>query len=450
MADDPPKVFKKEVTTTIGQKVDVTKAMEKMVVVETPIESLATESNGASEEPAPAVPDIRAWSPSFDQPSARPRNHALLNDPQTWVPSPQVPIPASGGSVDDGTHQAIQNIDAARRRNINAQHQPSTPLPLVDEAARIAASTAQVVQLEARSSAMAGGSAVVSVTPGTSFPVVPDQSPAPVRVEERDGKIARASDRDSPLRSAEADFNAWREPIIDHARELLAGDFRQGTNHGRARDRLIALDTLLSGNLDEVKDRQFRIGYEIERLEGLVAAYRSSGDDMPALTAGVLEDLDRLRLALKIGIGKLERWADFRLMAAGDPWREGDANPAVVGEALEEIAAVMERQPKYFEPELPATFRFLAEAVKDPAGANKTVVYGSVRSAENLISFLGQKALGVATKAADAVEQHISKAVAAFLISGLTAAALQISGSLPAGWPWLKPLLDALVKAGGS
>jgi hypothetical protein len=304
---------------------------------------------------------------------------------------------------------------------------------------------------EARSSIVTSGGGRISIAAsGEDAPALPDQSSAPVRIEMRGGKIARASDRDSPLRSAESDFNAWREPIIDHVRELLESDFRQGTNHGRARDRLVALDHLFSGDVAEVKERQFRIGYEVERLDGLVVAYRSSGDDMPALNAAVLEDLDRLRRALKTGVDKLERWAEFRRMAADDPLREGDANPTLVGEALEEMAVVMERQAIYFDPELPATFRFLAEAVKDPAGATKTVVYGSVRSAENLISFLGQKALGIATKAADAVEEHISKRVAVYLISGLTAAALQISGALPTGWAWLKPLLDALAKMGGS
>jgi hypothetical protein len=95
------------------------------------------------------------------------------------------------------------------------------------------------------------------------------------------------------------------------------------------------------------------------------------------------------------------------------------------------------------------SFRFLAEAVKDPVGATKTTVYGAVKSAENLISFLAQKALAIATKAVDAVEEHISRAIACSLIAGLGALALQISGALPTGWAWLKPLLDAVSKHGG-
>ena len=232
-----------------------------------------------------------------------------------------------------------------------------------------------VAQLETHSLAQGRGTAVA-----TPSPRPPEQTFAPVRIEERDGKIARASDRDSPLRASEADFNAWRGPIIDHVQELLDGDFRQGTNHGRARDRLVALEGFLSGSPSEVKERQFSIGYQIERLGGLISAYRSSGDDLPALNAAVLEDLDRLYFALKIGIDKLDRWAEFHRMAADDPLREGDANPAVVGEALEVMGAGMERQSKYFDPELPASFRFLADSVRDPVGATKTVVYGAVRS----------------------------------------------------------------------
>lgn len=278
---------------------------------------------------------------------------------------------------------------------------------------------------------------------------VPEQSPAPIRVEVRDGRIARVRNDDSPLRTAERDFDAWREPIIDHIEELTSGDFREGTNHSRAHDRLVALGNLLLGDIDEVKDRQFRIGYEIERLEGLITAYRSGGDDMPELNAASLEDLDKLRIALRMGIDKLERWAEFRRMAADDPRREGDARQDAVGEALDEMAADMERAPKYFDPELPASFRFLSEAVKDRIGATKTIVYGAVKSAENVISFLGQLALGICRKTAGAVEQHIPKAVAASLLILLSGAALKLSGALPQGWAWLRPLLDSLTKFAG-
>jgi hypothetical protein len=150
-----------------------------------------------------------------------------------------------------------------------------------------------------------------------------------------------------------------------------------------------------------------------------------------------------------MGIDKLERWAEFRRAAADDPMQEGSANPVVIGDALNSMAVEMERQPKYFDPELPETFRFMAEAARDPQGATKTVVYGAVRSAENVVSFLGQRALGIGINAVGAVEQHISKAVATSLIAGLSGVALNISGALPAGWAWLKPLLDALTKAGG-
>ncbi|MGZ8372846.1 MAG: hypothetical protein ACXW3G_08540 [Rhodoplanes sp.] len=113
------------------------------------------------------------------------------------------------------------------------------------------------------------------------------------------------------------------------------------------------------------------------------------------------------------------------------------------------MAAEMEQQPKYFDPELPATFRFLAEAVKDRVGATKTIVYGAVKSAENLVSFLGQKALGIGHNVATAVEQNISKAVATSLLLGLGGAALKLSGALPQAWASLKPLLDALAKSVG-
>ncbi len=77
-------------------------------------------------------------------------------------------------------------------------------------------------------------------------------------------------------------------------------------------------------------------------------------------------------------------------------------------------------------------------------GATKTVIYGAVKSAENLISFLGQRALGIGKNALEGVEKHISKAVAASLLIGLSSAALELSGALPHSWAWLRPLLEAL------
>jgi hypothetical protein len=277
---------------------------------------------------------------------------------------------------------------------------------------------------------------------------IPDQSPAPVRVEEHDGKVSKASDRDSPLSATERDFRAWRDPVVDHIDELTASDFAAGTNHSRIRDRLIALGKLLPGEIVEVKERQFRIGYEIERFEGLMAAYRSGGEDMPMLNAAQLEDLERLRVVLKMGIDKLERWSEFRKQANESTAGEADADREAVGDALDEMAAAMEQQSKYFNPELPATFRFLSEAVRDPRGATKTVVYGAVKSGENLVSFLGRMALGIGHNTTEAVGRHISKAVAVSLIIALSGAALELSGALPQGWAWLKPLLAALGTGG--
>jgi hypothetical protein len=161
-------------------------------------------------------------------------------------------------------------IKARRRRSAPAIAPGATEVfptpPPAATGARDEPTAPPAVQLEANSVAVGSGFIRINAAPPTLSLRVPEQTLAPIRVEERDGKIARASDRDSALQSKEADFIAWREPIIEHMRELLEGDFRQGTNHARARDRLVALETLLSGNLSEVKDQQFHIGYEIERL----------------------------------------------------------------------------------------------------------------------------------------------------------------------------------------
>lgn len=128
-----------------------------------------------------------------------------------------------------------------------------------------------------------------------------------------------------------------------------------------------------------------------------------------------------------MGMGKLERWAEFRKLASESSRQEGDANRELVAGALDDMAATMEQQLRYFDAELPKSFRFLAEAARDPFGATKTIVYGAVRSAENLVSFLGRRALGISKNAIGSVEEHISKAVAGALITGLSGAALSLS-----------------------
>jgi hypothetical protein len=89
-----------------------------------------------------------------------------------------------------------------------------------------------------------------------------------------------------------------------------------------------------------------------------MAAYRSGGEDMPILNAAQLEDLDHLRITLRMGIDKLERWLEFRKQANEISAGEADADRAAVGDALDEMANFMERSP-YFDPELPASFDFL-------------------------------------------------------------------------------------------
>ena len=145
---------------------------------------------------------------------------------------------------------------------------------------------------------------------GEKLSEIPDQSPAPVRSKSVMEKSRRRLIVIA-LHVTERDFRAWRDPVVDHLDQLTASDFATGTNHSRIRDRLTSLGKLLPGDIADVKDRQFRIGYEIERFDGLMAAYRSGGEDMPALNAAQLEDLDRLRVALKMGIDKLERWSEF-------------------------------------------------------------------------------------------------------------------------------------------
>lgn len=88
MADDPPKVFQQVLTTTTGQQVEVTKAVEKSVVVQTPIKS---EAAPPADQPPPRQPNAGWMHGMDDQPARRPPNYAALDNPSSWVPSPSLP-----------------------------------------------------------------------------------------------------------------------------------------------------------------------------------------------------------------------------------------------------------------------------------------------------------------------------------------------------------------------
>ena len=73
--------------------------------------------------------------------------------------------------------------------------------------------------------------------------------------------------------------------------------------------------------------------------------------------------------------------------------------------------------------------RFVVEVI-DGLDLSATLVYGAVKSAENLFSFLAQRALGIVKKVIDGVEQSITKAIAGSLLLGLGGIALHLSGGL--------------------
>jgi hypothetical protein len=283
---------------------------------------------------------------------------------------------------------------------------------------------------------------------------IPEQKLAPIMVEERDGKIAKISDRDSPLSATERDFEQWRAPVASHLDELLAGDFLPGTNHARMRDRLTELQAHLQGSIADVKENQFKLGYAMTRFASLISAYESSGDDMPELSRDALNDVIVLKAGLAMGLGKLERWAAFQEAADKDTSGAADAPPAKVAEVLDGIAATMEKEAMYFDPDLPRSFRWLAEAAKDPGGATKTVVYGGVTSAENVASFLARRALGLTNAALDGAEEGVKKGVETAFSRGISVALFvllfgtvaQLTGLAPGALNWIGAALNAIKK----
>jgi hypothetical protein len=162
---------------------------------------------------------------------------------------------------------------------------------------------------------------------------------------------------------------------------------------------------------------------------------------MPAINAAVLGDINQLYIALRMGTDKLERWAEFRRQAIDDPKHSGDAESNKVAEILDEMATNMEQRPKYFDPQVPESLRFVSEAIKDPMSATKIIIYGAVESIQNVIKFLARRALGIAVKVADAVEK---RAVAASVTIFFATVALRLLPALAERWPWLAPVVEAL------
>ncbi|MFI5032166.1 MAG: hypothetical protein ACHQPH_15830 [Reyranellales bacterium] len=273
----------------------------------------------------------------------------------------------------------------------------------------------------------------------------PPQSPAPIKVELRDGLIAPMRGAGA-IEGAEAEFDEWRRIAEGHVLELCGTDFKQGTNHDRIRKRLLALAMSLSLDVEQIRAQEFRLGYEVDLLDVLVGAYNRASDDFPTIGAASLAELNLLVRRLRDGRGHLLRWKEFERAAKDDAHEEGLASASEVALHVDQLAEHTESLPRYFDPDLPRSLRFLSNALRDPGGATRTMVYGAVKSVENVLAFVAERALAITRASLTAVEAHISKALGAALISGLGGVGLSLSGILPHGWSWLKPVLDAISK----
>ena len=116
-------------------------------------------------------------------------------------------------------------------------------------------------------------------------------------------------------------------------------------------------------------------------------------------------------------------------MRGGDP----RAKPTDVGGGVDEMAVVMEQQAKYFDRNCPPHSAIL-QAVSDPAGATRAVIYGAVRARNDQLP--GQRA----------GRRHEDRyaVAAAVLITSLGMAAERFQ-ALPAGWV-VEAVADVAVK----
>jgi hypothetical protein len=271
---------------------------------------------------------------------------------------------------------------------------------------------------------------------------IPDQVVAPIRVEERDGRISLSHNRDAVLLVEDRDFEHWRVPVVAHIREELRKDFAHGTNHVRVRERLSALLDLVNLPLPEVKDRQFELGYSIQRFRALVAVYQTTEGDMPALPADTLADLELLSGTLELGLSKLELWELFNAQAASVPRGTIIDSVGELGQALDTIVREMESAPSYFDPEVPRTFMFVTEGVRDPVGASKAIIFGAVRSLENLLIGASRRLVRSLRNAADNIETVIASKATIVIAGVLVAGGTSLLGLVPGAGAWLKPVLD--------
>ena len=70
------------------------------------------------------------------------------------------------------------------------------------------------------------------------------------------------------------------------------------------------------------------------------------------------------------------------------------------------------------------------------------MVYGAVRSVENLVIFLGQTVLEGVKRTVQAAVAGISEEAASELLNQLAQTTQHLSAALPEKWAWLQPLLE--------
>lgn len=266
---------------------------------------------------------------------------------------------------------------------------------------------------------------------------LPRQKIAPINIKAVNERVIASGFEHSLDDGKERDIQRWYAPLLAHVQNELKSNFRQGTNHSHIRERLITLRDVLKLPMHIIEEKQFELGYATRRFRRILNVYQNNQSDMPVLSQNIWEDLDELCNSLEIGLSKFVPWRRFVIEIEGVPPDPTLPLGSEIAKRMEPIIDVMEQEPKYFDPEIPRTFRFLSEAAKDPDGVGRLAIYGLIRSAENLMIgtsnlFLGM-IKGAIKNASEIIASKAAIVFATFLVSGISA----IVGLAPGLGPWL-------------
>lgn len=234
--------------------------------------------------------------------------------------------------------------------------------------------------------------------------IVPDQKVAPVQFAiTSDERLIVIHQADQPSASDEANVAAAREVLLEQGANIVESLLTSNCD-----PRLLQAMVRLNERLQDMTD-VVQLGIQNISCEELRSSFEP---ELPVALAAIMKGHSA---AINLYVAQFPEWQKF-----ADNANQVELSPDDIRE-LKDTAALLAQQledDENVDPEVPATIKFLADAVSDPARVAKRTSFALLRSLENLISvvfkFVGEAVEETANEAKKNFTKTTGKVLAGY------------------------------------